>query len=159
MKKILFVCLLTFTALSCGKGDEPEAEGTPMERLAGTQSKKWKLTLAEAWAGTLSVDLIMNSPNKCLGDNELVLKADGTYILEDTGVKCSGVDKIEDAWTLSESPLSIQLGEISLMDRKFTNVVLDISELKNNSFSGTINNVPENSLNVNKIGLTFTLVQ
>lgn len=161
MKKILFVCLLTLVAISCGK-DDPEAEGTPMERLTGltgTTSKKWKLTTAVAWSGSLSVDLIANSQDKCLGDNELTLRNDNTYLLEDTGVKCSTVDRIEDEWALTENPLQIKLAEISLMDRTFSNVVLDVSELKNNKFSGTVNNVPENSLNVNKIDLTFTLVQ
>ena len=156
MKKILFVCLLTFSALSCGK-DDPEPEGTPMERLAGTESKKWKLTGAMAQAGSASVDLILN--NECLGDNELTLRSDFTYVLEDTGIKCSAVDRIEDEWVFTESPLQIELAEISLMNRTFANVVLDISELKNDRFSGAINNVPENSLDVNKIDLTFTLVK
>ncbi|MBX2953391.1 MAG: hypothetical protein KF870_12860 [Leadbetterella sp.] len=158
MKKILFLGLLTFAALSCDKKD-PEAEGTPMERLAGVEAKKWKLTKAVAWSGSLSLDLIANSANKCLGDNELTLRSNNSYILEDTGVKCSTVDRIEDQWIFTESPLQIQLAEISLMDRTFKNVVLDISELKNSSFSGTVNNVPENSLKVNKIDLTFTLVK
>ncbi len=158
MKNILFVFLLGFVALSCDK-DDPEMEGTPMERLAGTESKKWKLSVAQAWAGTLSVDLILNSPDKCLGDNELTLRSNGTYLLEDTGIKCSGVERIEDAWVFTESPLQIKLAEISLMDRTFTNVVLDISELKNSSFSGTINSIPANSLNISKIDLTFTLVK
>lgn len=153
------VFLLGLTVGSCGKDDEPEAEGTPMERLAGTESKKWKLSTARAWSGTLSVDLILSSQDKCLGDNELTLRTDGTYLLEDTGIKCSEIDRIEDQWGFQESPLRISLAEISLMGRNFSNVVLDLSELKNSSFSGTINNVPENSLDVNKIDLTFTEVK
>ena len=158
MKKILFVCLLTFVGLSCDK-DEPQEEGAPIEKLAGMESKKWKLSSATAWSGALSLDLVQNSPNRCLGDNELTLRADGSYLLEDTGVRCSGVDKVEGQWLLNESPLQVSLDEISLMGRRFTDVVLDVTVLKNNSFSGTIHNVPENELNVNKIELVFTVME
>lgn len=159
MKKILLIFLLGFTVWSCGKKDDPEAEGTPMERLASMESKKWKLTAATAWSGTLSLDLVENSPNKCLGDNELTLRTDGTYLLADTGIKCSGVDNVEGQWVFMESPLQIRLDEISLMGKRFTDVVLDITDLKNSSFSGIINTVPENDLNVNKIDLVFTEVK
>lgn len=158
MKKILFVILMIGAVLSCKK-DDPEMEGTPFERLASLEEKKWKLTYAMAWSGSLSVDLILNSPNKCLGDNELTLRADNTYLLDDTGIKCSGVDRIEGQWVFTENPLQIKLDQIDLMSRQFKNVILDISELKNSSFTGTINNVPENELRVNKIELTFTLIK
>jgi hypothetical protein len=158
MRKILFAFAVLVSVWSCEK-DDPDEAGTPMERLTGTGEKKWKLSKAIAFAGGAEVDLIHNSANRCLGDNELVLRSIGTYLLEDTGVKCSEVDRIEDVWQFNKSPLQLKLAEISLLGRSFTNVVLDVSELKNSRFSGIINQVPANNLNVNKIELTFSEVK
>lgn len=158
MKKIFFVLAMVAGVWSCEK-DDPDAQGTPMEKLTGMGEKKWKLAKAIAFADGAEVDLIHNSANRCLGDNELLLRVAGTYILEDTGVKCSEVDRIEDVWQFNKSPEQIKLAEISLIGRSFTNVVLDISELKHSKFSGTINQVPANNLKVTKIELTFSEVK
>ncbi|ADQ17451.1 hypothetical protein [Leadbetterella byssophila] len=155
MKKILFAFVLIAGIWACDK-DDPDNEGAPLERLTGTGEKKWRLTKAIAYSSGAEVDLIHNSANRCLGDNELTLRKEGTYLLEDTGVKCSEVDRIEDVWQFNKEPLQIKLAEISLLGRSFNNVVLDIKELKNSTFSGAINQVPTNSLNVNKIELTFS---
>lgn len=155
MKKIVLFSLILFIGLGCNTDKpDPEPELTTIEKLTGSGAKNWLLTEAVGLAtGGIRVDLILNRP--CLKDNLLVLRTDGSYTLEDTGEVCSDVTTVNDQWTLSESPLQIQLGSITLLERTFENVILEVSELNKDYFEGIIQNLPENPFNATGIEMRF----
>lgn len=161
MKQLFLVVLMALTVVSC-KDDDPEAETTPLVKLAGEAgAKKWKMVGAKAFAtsklgGTAEIDLFINFP--CIIDNELTLRSDFTYTMEDTGEKCDNADTINDNWVLVESPLQISLGRISLMNKTMENATLEISAISSSSFEGDVNNVPANSNDVTKFHLVFETV-
>lgn len=138
MKNILLVVFFAFSLMSCDK-DEPGTEGTPMERLAGTGEKKWKLSTAEANVSGSIVYLARNYP--CWTDNILTLKSNGTYTLEDTGLQCSKGETINSSWSYLDNPQQIKLGELQIATEVFKDLVLDITELKTTQFSGVTKNV------------------
>ena len=150
------------TALFSCKKDDP-TEGTPIVNLTSESGEKtWKLVGGKAFApsplgGSLEIDLIQNYA--CLADNQLVLRSDFSYTLNDTGEKCSSAEVINDKWVLVESPLQIRLAQISLLDRTLANVVLDMTNLTATSFGGDINSVPENPYGITKISLTFEVLK
>lgn len=156
MKKILFVCLLTFVGLSCDK-DDPEAEGTPMERLTGTDSKKWKLNFAEARDKEgLSVPLM--SLYECWADNILTLHSNGSYTLEDTGKKCVDSENISSTWTLTDNADQIKLANFTIAGQAFENLTLEVKEIKKSSFSGIARNVTYGTLVADEVELRFSVV-
>lgn len=159
MKKFFLLLVLSIAALSCDK-DEPDTDdvGTPMEKLTGTSEKRWKLSFAEASnASGLKVNLLTSEP--CVADNVLVLRNDGTYSLVDEGIKCSVGSGVNDNWSLDEAKNQIFLGELFFLGRSLTNLTLDIKELKKSTFSGDVNTIPQNSVGVTKVSLSFVEVK
>jgi hypothetical protein len=161
MKNILFVIFFALTFVSCDK-DEPEAEGTAMELLAGTGEKKWKLSTAIASVDGATVDLAQNYP--CWADNILTLKANGTYTLEDSGLPCNQGAVISSNWTYTENPKQVKLGELQVANRVFKDLVLDINELKSTQFSGVTKNITTNvppfgEITAQTVTLTFVEVK
>lgn len=156
MKNILFVFLLGFIVLSCEK-DDPEMEGTPMERLAGTGSKKWKLNFAEA-RDKQGASVSLMFLYECWADNILTLYSDGSYTLEDVGVKCSNSADISSTWTLSDNSAQIRLANFIIAGQLFENLVLDVKEIKKSSFSGIAKNVSYGNLTADEVELRFSVV-
>lgn len=156
MKNILFVFLLGFIALSCDK-DDPELEGTPMERLAGTESKKWKLSFAEA-RDKQGASIPLMILYECWADNILTLYSDGRYTLEDAGVKCNNSADISSTWTLSDNHSQIRLANFVIAGQSFENLVLDVKEIKKSSFSGIAKNVSYGTLTADEVELRFSIV-
>lgn len=155
MKKILFVFVLGLMAWACGKDDEPE--GTPMEMLAGTESKKWKLSFAEARdAEGASLPLMGLYP--CWADNTLTLYADGRYTLEDTGTRCVDAEDISSTWVLSENGGEIKLANFSMAGITFENLTMELKEVKNSTFSGVAHNVTYGTVGVFEVELRFAVV-
>jgi hypothetical protein len=160
MKNILLVLFFAFSLVSCSK-DDPEAENAPpMQNLTGNSEKKWRLSFAEAKAGTASANLISNYP--CWGDNILTLKADGSYVFEDAGEKCqmtNGETTIA-AWVLTENPLTIKLDRINIAGlAELENLSLNITENKSNTFTGVVKNITFGGFSVDTVTLTFVEVK
>lgn len=157
MKKILFACALLVGVWACDR-DDPDAQGTPMERLTGTGEKKWRLSKAVAWSQGAEINMFQLEEG-CLVDSELLLRTDGSYVMLDVGKLCSSADRVENTWMLEEEPLKIRLAELSLLGRSLSNVALDIKSLKHSSFLGVSDEVPENYLGIDKIELTFSEIK
>lgn len=155
MKKIVLFSLILFIGFGCNnEKPEPEPELTTIEKLTGSGTKNWHLTEAVGLAeGGIRVDLVLNRP--CLKDNLLVLRSDGSYTLEDTGEVCSDVTTVNDHWTLTEDPLQIKLGSITLLERTFENVILEVTDLNKDYFEGVIRNLPENPFNATGVEMRF----
>ena len=133
--------------------DTPE-EKPPFELLTGEGAKNWHLTKAVGYGGGgAEVDLIQNQP--CLKDNLLILKADGTYTLVDTGEICKEVTTVNDKWTFSENPMQLRLASISLMGRDFVNPTLNLTTVKANYFEGEITDIPANAFDLKKVIMRF----
>lgn len=157
MKNILLVFVLGLAIFSCDK-DEPETDqGTPLERLTGTGAKKWKLSFAEARAaGDVKVNLMTY---QCWADNELTLNSNGTYTLEDSGVKCSYNTNVSSVWAYSDNPAQIKLGSLKLALFTLDNLTLDVKELTSSKFSGIAKNVSLDNLTAQEVELTFQEVK
>ena len=157
MKNILFVILVAFAAWSCDKED-PETQGTPMERLTGTESKKWKLNFAEARDKQgLSVQL-MNGYYECWADNILTLYTNGTYTLEDEGKRCVDSENISSSWQLTDNSTRIKLANFDIAGETFENLELEVKEIKKSSFSGIARNVSYGALVADEVELRFSVV-
>ena len=161
MKNILLVVFFALSIMSCDK-DEPGTEGTPLERLAGTGEKKWKLSTALANVNGSTVDLAQNYP--CWADNVLTLKTNGTYTLVDAGLQCNQGANINAVWSYLDSPQQVKLAELQIANRVFRDLVLDITELKTTQFSGVTKNVTTNvppfgEITAQTVTLTFVEVK
>ena len=153
MKKITLVCILFLTALACKK-DDPETQGTPMERLTGTESKKWKLSFAEA-RDKEGASVSLMALYECWADNLLTLYSNGTYTLEDTDKKCPNFEDISSSWTLSENADQIKLANFTIAGQAFENLTLEVKEIKKSSFSGIARNVTYGTLVADEVELRF----
>lgn len=155
MKKTLLFLLSILVVAACKPKDPtPEEELTAIEMLTGDGTKNWLLTKAVGLGDEGSeVDLISNRP--CLKDNLLIMRSNGTYTLEDTGEVCSDITTVNDNWSLTESPLNLKLGSITLLDRTFDNIILEVTELSKNVIEGKVGNIPENPLGMNGLILKF----
>lgn len=156
MKNILFVFLFVFTAWSCKK-DDPELQGTPLERLTGADSKKWKLSFAEV-RDKQGASVSLMTRYECWADNILTLYADGKYELEDTGKKCVDSEHISSNWTLSENAGQIRLANFTIGGQVFENLTLEVKEIKKSSFAGIARNVPYGTLVADEVELRFNVV-
>lgn len=149
MKKLLLLVVLAFTIVSCSDKDEPET-GTPFERLTASGEKKWRLVGAQGFGdGGLEINLFVTQGG-CLDGNELTLRTDNTYTFEDTGVVCKTddgrtVERVDAKWVFSESPLQIKLDEISMLGRSIKDVVIDVKDMKNASFTAVIEDLPQDN--------------
>ena len=129
-----------------------------MERLTGTESKKWKLNFAEARDKEgLSVQL-MNGYYECWADNILTLYTNGTYTLEDEGKRCVDSENISSSWQLTDNSTRIKLANFNIAGQAFENLELEVKEIKKSSFSGIARNVAYGTLVADEVELRFMVV-
>ena len=90
---------------SCKKDDEK----TRTEIITG--STCWKLSKIEEKDGGVYVDVTSSDYDPCELDDCARFNADGTYILNDSGEKCTGsTDPIEEGtWSLSNSDQTLTI--------------------------------------------------
>ena len=141
MRFIKTLITLTFTGLilfSC-KEKQPIAAKSKTEYLAGTVSKTWKNTKAEATnSGGLKVDLVLNQP-ACITDNILIFYPNNTYELREGATKCGANDPdllLKANWSFVENETKFKIDKIVFQGREVNDTVFDIVELNDNIFTG-----------------------
>ncbi|MFD2521229.1 hypothetical protein [Emticicia soli] len=109
------------------------------EYLAGTTSKSWKNTKAEATNPQgLKVDLVLNQPD-CVVDNRLVFYPNNTYEFKEGATKCSPNDPdiiLKSNWTFLDNETKFKIDKIVFQGREVNDAVFDIIELNDNVFTG-----------------------
>jgi len=109
------------------------------EYLAGTVSKTWKNTKAEATNPQgLKVDLVLNQP-ACVVDNILVFYPNNTYEFKEGATKCAANDPdliLKSNWTFLENETKFKIDKIVFQGREVNDAVFDIIELNDNIFTG-----------------------
>lgn len=156
MKKLLVLGLVL--VLGCKK-DEVAVEKTTLEYLAGTTSKKWKVTEGMVKLGEQSVNLVSNQP-PCITDNILVLYNNKSYELTEGPSKCDPSKDpdliIKANWTLVEDPKAITIDKFIFLNYTLQNSKFLISTINDNQFVGQT----EVSLNgkTYQANITFSVV-
>lgn len=138
MKKILFVFVFLGLLVGCRSSNTDVTPKTNVELLAGTSSKKWKVTDGTVLYSGLTVNLVSNQP-PCVTDNILTLFADKTYELSEGAVKCNMTDPsviVKSTWSLEESPLKISINKFIFLDYVIDNPVFTIKTIDEKQFTG-----------------------
>jgi hypothetical protein len=156
MKKLLVLGLVL--VLGCKK-DEVAVEKTTLEYLAGTTSKKWKVTEGMVKLGEQSVNLVSNQP-PCITDNILVLYNNKSYELTEGPSKCDPSKDpdliIKANWTLVEDPKAITIDKFIFLNYTLQNSKFLISSINDNQFVG------QTEVNLNgktyQANITFSVV-
>ena len=132
---------LTFTGLilfSC-KEKQPVALKSKTEYLAGTVSKTWKNTKAEATdPGKLTIDLVTTQPD-CVIDNILIFYPNNTYEFKEGATKCNGNDPdllLKSNWSFLENETKFKIDKIVFLGREVNDTIFDIVELNDTVFTG-----------------------
>ncbi|GAB3515298.1 hypothetical protein [Emticicia fontis] len=109
------------------------------EYLAGTVSKTWKNTKAEATnSAGLKVDLVINQA-ACVVDNILIFYPNNTYEFREGATKCGANDPdliLKSNWTFLENETKFKIDKIVFQGREVNDAVFDIVELNDNIFTG-----------------------
>ncbi len=144
----LFICVV-----SCKNPAEVISPKTKTELLAGTTSKTWKNTKAEAVnAGGLKIDLVSTQPT-CVIDNSLIFFPNKTYEIREGATKCNAADPdllLKANWSLNSTETQFSIDKIIFQGRQVENVVFDIVELSENIFVG------KTTISLNGVSYQFT---
>lgn len=107
MKKHLLLAIsVIILATACKKDGKDDNCPTTMEGIAGT----YKLQSATADGADITAFYF----DDCERDNEIVLKADGSYDFVDAGTKCTPPSDASGNWSLSGNIFTIDLLPTSL---------------------------------------------
>lgn len=131
---------LAFTSLIMFSCKEKEVVlKSKTEYLAGTVSKSWKNTKAEATNPQgLKVDLVNNQPD-CVVDNRLVFYPNNTYEFKEGATKCAPTDPdviLKSNWIFLENETKFKIDKIVFQGREVNDAIFDIVELNDNVFTG-----------------------
>ncbi len=142
MKKIVFtlqIIALLIVALACSKSEEPVVPKTKTELLAGTVSKSWKNTKAQATnSQNLSIDLVVTQP-LCITDNVVTFFPNNTYEFREGATKCKVDDPdllIKANWSFSSDETKFTIDKIDYQGQTYTNTTFEIVELTEDMFVG-----------------------
>ncbi len=142
MKKIVFtlqIIALLIVALACSKSEEPVVPKTKTELLAGTVSKSWKNTKAQATnSQNLSIDLVVTQP-LCITDNVVTFFPNNTYEFREGATKCNDKDPdllIKANWSFSSDETKFTIDKIDYQGQTYTNTTFEIVELTEDMFVG-----------------------
>jgi hypothetical protein len=133
---ILFIASL---AVSCKKNKDDVTPKSTIELLTAEGSKTWKVKQALAKQGDLEVNIIA-SQNPCITDNLIKLFSDFTYEFSEGATKCNPTDPdliLKANWTLSVDEKSMSIDRFIFLGRTINNPVFILSDVTENSFSGT----------------------
>lgn len=137
---VILFCLLA--NISCKKKAVEVAPKSKTEYLAGTVSKSWKNTKAQATnAQNLTVDLVSTQPT-CVVDNLLIFSPNKTYEFREGATKCNAADPdllLKANWGFSADESKFTVDKIIFQGRQFENVTFDIVELTDTKFIGKTN--------------------
>ncbi|RYU96215.1 hypothetical protein [Emticicia agri] len=132
--------ILTFTGLilfSCK--EKPVVLKSKTEYLAGTVSKTWRNTKAEATdPSKLTIDLVHTQPD-CVKDNILIFYPDQTYEFKEGATKCNGSDPdllLKSNWSFLDNETKFKIDKIVFLGRELNDTIFDIVELNDNVFTG-----------------------
>jgi hypothetical protein len=122
------------------------------EYLAGTVSKTWKNTKAEATNPQgLKIDLVTTQP-ACITDNILIFYPNNTYEFREGATKCGASDPdllLKGNWNLLENETKFKIDKIVFQGREVNDVVFEIVELNDTIFTG------KTSLTLNGVAYQF----
>lgn len=137
-KTLIILAICSLTLFSC-KEKPVEVAKSKTEYLAGTTSKTWKNTKAEATnAGGLKVDLVTTQPT-CVTDNILIFYPNNTYEFREGATKCGANDPdllLKSNWSFQENETKFKIDKIVFLGKELNNTVFDIVELNDNIFTG-----------------------
>ena len=137
---VLLTCILANA--SCKKKETVIVPKSKTEYLAGTVSKSWKNTKAQATnAQNLTVDLVSTQPT-CVVDNLLIFSPNKTYEFREGATKCNAADPdllLKANWGFNADESKFTVDKIIFQGRQFENVTFDIVELTDTKFIGKTN--------------------
>lgn len=141
MRVIKTLVFLAFTSLSLFSCKEKTViNKSKTELLAGTVSKTWKNTKAEAsQPGGLKIDLVITQPT-CITDNLLTFYPNNTYEFREGATKCNATDPdllLKANWSFTENETKFKIDKIIFQGREVNDTVFDIVELTDNIFTGS----------------------
>lgn len=136
--KILVVLAISAFAFSSCKDKAVETR-SKTELMAGTSSKSWKITKAEATHPLgLKIDLV-TTQQACITDNVLTFNSNGTYDIKEGATKCNTGDPdlvLTANWTFMENETKFKIDRILFMGYEAKDTVFEIVELTDNTFTG-----------------------
>lgn len=136
---IIILLVSVLSIFSCKKSTTDVTPKTKTELLAGTVSKTWKNTKAEATNSQgLKIDLVITQP-ACITDNLLIFFPNKTYELREGATKCVASDPdllLKANWSLNSTETQFSIDKIIFQGREVDNVVFDIIELTETTFVG-----------------------
>lgn len=134
---VLMIC--TASIFSCKKSTTEVTPKTKTELLAGTVSKTWKNTKAQATnPQNLTVDLVSTQAT-CIVDNLIIFFPNKTYEFREGATKCNASDPdllLKANWSFSADETKFTIDKISFLGREFSNTTFDIVELTETTFVG-----------------------
>jgi hypothetical protein len=135
---IALILTLAFV-FSCKKSETVVTPKTKTELLAGTVSKTWKNTKAQATnAQGLSIDLVISQPT-CIVDNLIIFFPNKTYEFREGATKCNPADPdllLKANWSFNATETQFTIDKISFLGKEYNNTTFDIVELTESIFVG-----------------------
>lgn len=145
----LFISILF--VFSCKKNETTVTPKTKTEYLAGTTSKSWKNTKAQATNQGLTIDLVATQPT-CVVDNILTFATNKTYEIREGATKCNTADAdlvLKANWSFNTDETKFTVDKIIFQGQQLENVSFDIVELSDIIFIG------KTSLSLNNVNYQF----
>ncbi|MES2731155.1 MAG: lipocalin family protein [Bacteroidota bacterium] len=161
MKKIKpFVLFILLTCLAlpfgCKKNEDSQPDKTVL--LAGTTSKKWKLTAATATVG-INIDIYNTYLPPCKQDDIFTFSTDNKYETTEGGTSCSPATTDKGTWTFNGDKTQLTLTSMGGAALPYSGVPLTINFV-GNTMQGEASNVPISylgtSLTATTVSFTFT---
>ena len=140
ISNVIIILLVSVSSIfSCKKNTTDVTPKSKTELLAGTVSKTWKNTKAEASDPSgLKIDLVLNQPT-CVTDNLLRFFPNKSYEIREGTTKCNAADPdllLKANWSLNATETQFLVDKIIFQGKQVENVVFDIVELTETKFVG-----------------------
>jgi len=136
-KVLILLALGSLFMFSCK--DKAVTVKSNNEILAGTTSRTWKNTKAEATNPQgLKIDLV-STQAACVTDNVLIFFPNNTYEFREGSSKCNAADPdliLKANWSFSADGTKFSIDKIVFQGREVNNTTFDIVELNDNIFTG-----------------------
>ncbi len=137
---VIIILLVSVSSIfSCKKNTTDVAPKSKTELLAGTVSKTWKNTKAEATNPSgLKIDLVSTQPT-CVTDNLLSFFPNKSYEIREGATKCNAADPdllLKANWSYNATETQFLVDKIIFQGKQVENVVFDIVELTETKFVG-----------------------
>lgn len=139
ISNVVIILLVSVSSIfSCKKSTDVTPK-SKTELLAGTVSKTWKNTKAEATNPSgLKIDLVSTQPT-CVTDNLLSFFPNKSYEIREGATKCNAADPdllLKANWSLNATETQFSVDKIIFQGKQVENVVFDIVELTETTFVG-----------------------